>query len=224
MAIHRYSELDSTQDEARRRINAGLAGLGDVIVCDRQRVGRGRFGRPWISPRGGLYATFLVVPRVQWALAAGVAAAEALRRLGLDVRLKWPNDLFIDERKIGGILIETAGEIGLVGIGINLVSSPDALATCSREHGVACDRDALVADIALRLAAPASEHALSAYRDLSATLGKTVRIEQRATTFVGRAVDLDDQGRLIVDTGRERITIVSGDCIHLRGVPRVPDV
>ena len=108
LVVHRFREVGSTQDEARRLLGSGDARPGHVVVADEQRAGRGRFGRDWLSPTGGLYATFLLEGDPAIAVASGVAVAQALTRLGVDARLKWPNDVLVEGRKLGGILIETA--------------------------------------------------------------------------------------------------------------------
>jgi len=109
--------VTSTQEVAR-----GLP-LGSVVVADHQSEGRGRLGRRWEAPPGSaLLATFVMPARPLLSLAAGVAAARAC---GRSVRLKWPNDLLVDGRKLGGILVEVASERALVGVGINLSWAPE---------------------------------------------------------------------------------------------------
>jgi BirA family biotin operon repressor/biotin-[acetyl-CoA-carboxylase] ligase len=133
--IHRLESVPSTNDTARELVRAGAA-HGTVVVAEEQTHGRGTKGRSWHSPRGrGLYASFIFRwenPRELGAafsllpLAAGVASAEAiLESAGVEARLKWPNDLVWERRKLGGILTEgvfRAGAPGhaIVGIGINV--------------------------------------------------------------------------------------------------------
>jgi len=133
--IHRLTSVTSTNDAARDLVRAGAA-HGTVVVADEQTGGRGTKGRAWHSPAGlGLYASFIL----RWddpaglagsfpllPLAAGLAAAEAvLASSGVEARLKWPNDLVRDRRKLGGILTEGMLKTGapgyaVVGIGINI--------------------------------------------------------------------------------------------------------
>lgn len=125
-----FASLDSSSDEAARQLRAGKA-LPFSIVCDHQTGGRGRNGRTWVSRRGmGLYLTHargietLPKPLTLAPLAVGCALADWLRGLGLDLRLKWPNDLRVDGAKIGGILCELRHQTLLVGVGINWLEAP----------------------------------------------------------------------------------------------------
>ncbi|MDD3669384.1 MAG: biotin--[acetyl-CoA-carboxylase] ligase [Alphaproteobacteria bacterium] len=134
---HHFDALDSTQDEARAYPPYS------VVVAERQTRGRGRMGRTWESPAGNLYLT-AVVPDFgdrtpQLAFVAAVALAEALA--DFPVRLKWPNDVLLDGRKIAGILLERAEGKVLVGVGVNVVSAPDLAiyATGHLQGRIFCD-------------------------------------------------------------------------------------
>ena len=147
--LHSFDAIDSTNAEALRRIADG-APSGDVIWARRQSGGRGRRGRLWHSPPGNLYVT-IIVPTPsdrlvgQLAFVAANGAGEAVRGLlaspGL-IQYKWPNDLMLDGRKLGGILIEASpkGQTQMVaiGLGLNVASKPSGLnATSLKEFGVA---------------------------------------------------------------------------------------
>jgi BirA family biotin operon repressor/biotin-[acetyl-CoA-carboxylase] ligase len=124
-------ETDSTNSRAMEMASAG-APHGTVVVADAQSGGRGRFGRQWISPPGkNIYASLLLRPEIPNAkaaglsLAAGVALADAAAGAGVPALLKWPNDLYLGERKAAGVLVETASEGDVlrhvvVGVGINV--------------------------------------------------------------------------------------------------------
>ena len=119
--------VDSTNEEARRRIAAGAA-HGTVICAKRQSRGRGRRGRRWASPPGNLYATIILRPDQhpglgQLAFVAALGAGDALRAVA-PVVFKWPNDLLLDGAKLGGILIEVFDQAVAVGIGINTAEAP----------------------------------------------------------------------------------------------------
>jgi BirA family transcriptional regulator, biotin operon repressor / biotin---[acetyl-CoA-carboxylase] ligase len=134
--IHRFSEIDSTNEEARRR-----AAQGDLSPCwltaKVQTAGRGRLGRQWDSPAGNLFATALFQfprPPAEAALAsysAGLAVLDAAKAAGIDttiLKLKWPNDVLAGDAKLAGILIETGmhhGQLWMAaGFGINIASAP----------------------------------------------------------------------------------------------------
>jgi BirA family biotin operon repressor/biotin-[acetyl-CoA-carboxylase] ligase len=139
-------------------------------------------------------------------LAAGVAAAEAC---GEGVRLKWPNDLMVDGRKAGGILVEVAHDKAIVGIGINLTAAPPGAAT------IAQPRDVLLESLRAALArwsVAEPSQVLDRWRRLSITLGREVRVELPGRVLEGIAEDIDDGGALIV--AGEHVS--AGDVIHLR--------
>jgi BirA family biotin operon repressor/biotin-[acetyl-CoA-carboxylase] ligase len=117
-------EAESTNDVARSLADAGVS-EGAVVVARRQTRGRGRRSRAWVSPPGGLWVTLLLRPAGSsgWGrlmLAVAVAAAEAVEACaGIRVGIRWPNDLVVGGRKVGGVLAEAGGGAVLVGVGIN---------------------------------------------------------------------------------------------------------
>lgn len=154
--LFEFDEIDSTNEEARRRASQGDHGPA-WILAHSQTAGRGRRGRDWVSPRGNLMTTLLMPPGCDAARAAQLSFVAALAvRDALcawlpaeDIRLKWPNDTLVRGRKISGILLETAsvGEAGVlpwlaVGIGINLAFAPQVAiypTTFVNEHAQAPD-------------------------------------------------------------------------------------
>ena len=199
--VHHFDRVTSTQEAA-----AALP-VGSVVVADEQTAGKGRLERRWETPSGsGLAATFVVQPGALLSLAAGVAAAEAC---AAEVRLKWPNDLVLHGRKLGGILVEVKGGRALVGIGINLRSAPEGAVA------IELDRDTLVAQIGAELLHWSRQDPaklLDRWRQLSETLGQRVRVTVGASVFEGVAQDIGDDGALIVDGKR----FTAGDVTHLR--------
>lgn len=192
----RLGSVRSTQDLAREMP------IGSVVVADHQTEGRGRLERRWEAPAGtALLVSFVLRPDPLLSLAAGVAAAEAC---GPDVRLKWPNDLLLEDRKVGGILVEATARKAVCGIGINLSSAPEGAARLDQPRDELLAR--LMQKVDLWTAAPASA-VLFRWRELSATLGRRVRIDG----IEGHADDLGPNGELIVD-GRP---FVAGSVIHL---------
>ncbi|HEV2952973.1 MAG TPA: biotin--[acetyl-CoA-carboxylase] ligase [Candidatus Dormibacteraeota bacterium] len=199
--IVRLGAVTSTQDVARD------LPIGSVVVADFQTAGRGRLDRAWESPPGtALLASFVTRLHPVAPLAAGVAAAEACAH---NVGLKWPNDLVLKGRKVGGILLEASGQKVVVGFGINLSWAPPGAARLPMDAVLLLDR--LRDRMKLAFSAP-PEAVLSRWRALSVTLGKQVRVVLPGETFEGLADDVDEAGHLIVG-GR---TIAAGDIIHLR--------
>jgi BirA family biotin operon repressor/biotin-[acetyl-CoA-carboxylase] ligase len=194
--VLRLGEVTSTQDVAR------TLPIGSVVVADHQTAGRGRFDRRWESPSGtALLVSFVLLPHPLLSLATGVAAAEAC---GPDVRLKWPNDLLLDGRKLGGILIEVMTDRAICGIGINLSWAPDGGSRLDRPRDEVLDR--LRTQIDEWASAPPAD-VLRRWREMSATLGRRVRID----SVEGLAEDIGPRGELIVD-GRP---FVAGSVTHL---------
>ncbi len=124
------------------------------------------------------------------------------------MRLKWPNDLLVEDRKLGGILVETTPEKAICGIGVNLTWAPDGAAKLDLPRDALLSR--LQATIASWTAAPA-DRVLSRWRELSATLGRRVRVEVGQKTTEGLAEDLGPNGELIVDG----FAFVAGSVTHL---------
>jgi BirA family transcriptional regulator, biotin operon repressor / biotin---[acetyl-CoA-carboxylase] ligase len=227
------AETDSTNAEALRLAAAGEP-EGCVVVADAQGAGRGRLGRAWWSEPGrSLLTSWLIRPALaveRWptlTLVAGLAAARALiAAAGVEVRLKWPNDLLVGGRKLGGLLAEADGRGALVvGLGVNVRQTefPPELAglatSVAAEAGRPVERAWLLAatlsGFGARMGAP--EEALDEYRTLCDTLGKRVRIERAgAESLEGVARDLSPTGALLIESGREIVEIAAGDVVHLR--------
>lgn len=178
----------STQDVARD------LPLGSVVVANHQTAGRGRLEHRWEAPPGtALLASFVLAPNPLLSLIAGVAAAEACAQ---GVRLKWPNDLLLGGRKVGGILVEATAAKAICGIGINLTWAPDGGATLNQPRDWVLDR--LRVELYRWSSAPVSE-VLGRWRELSDTIGRKVRVQLPDRSFEGVAQDINQRGELIVD-------------------------
>ena len=171
-------------------------------MADHQTAGRGRLDRRWEAPPGtALLVSFVLEPRPLMSLALGVAAAHAC---GPRVRLKWPNDLLLDGRKLGGILVQTTPKKAVCGIGINLTWAPEGAAMLGGRRDDVLER--LCAQVSGWCAA-SDAAVLARWRELSATLGRRIRIDG----VEGLAEELGPRGELIVD-GR---SYVAGSVTHL---------
>ena len=180
--------VTSTQDVARDMP------IGSVVLADHQTHGRGRQSHRWESPPGAaLLVSFVLARNSLLSLAAGVAAAEAC---GRGVRLKWPNDLLLDGRKVGGILVEASPSKAICGIGVNLTWAPEGAARLDEPRDQLLDR--LRAAMDRWTSAPAGQ-VITRWRELSDTLGKRVRVELPNRIVEGTAQDIDAAGNLIVD-------------------------
>lgn len=217
-------ETESTNDDARALALAG-APHGAAVLAARQRAGRGRDQRGFVSPEGGLYLSVVLRPRApvdSWSilpLLAGAATVSALRPLGTPAELKWPNDVVLGAKKLGGILVESrldARPFAVVGIGLNVLAAPEgvpnatALAMQARAPDVRAlaesVRAALVARVA-RLDAGGVPAVLPEVRALCGTLGRRVTWEDRE----GLAIDIDEDGALLVKAEGRVSRVVAGD-------------
>ena len=218
----------STNADVTVLANAG-APVGTCVIADEQLAGRGRLGRTWVSPPGsGLWMSVLVAPDRplrDWGwlpLIAGIAACRGIRNTaGVEVFLKWPNDVMSnDGYKLGGILVENLDHgRAVVGIGINISMEelPTELSTTIHRIGGNVDRDVLAAAILSELHNLLLEWAdrslADEYRSLSMTIGMPVRVVRAGhDDLLGTATNIDEDGRLVVD---EHTRISAGDVTHL---------
>jgi BirA family biotin operon repressor/biotin-[acetyl-CoA-carboxylase] ligase len=233
--VHYFPELDSTMTAARDMARAGCPHF-TVVVAGRQTQGRGRLRRPWHSEAGGLYFTVVVRPDVPPLLAGRINFAASLTlcrllrdRFGVDARTKWPNDILVDGRKICGLLSEMEAEDDRVafvnvGIGLNVNNAPGAAepsAVSLRElRGEPVSvRELLSAflDAFEKRAARLDDSVVAEWKELTMTLGRNVRVVTVREERTGRAVDVDSDGALILETeegARERV--IYGDCFPAR--------
>ncbi|MEO8654213.1 MAG: biotin--[acetyl-CoA-carboxylase] ligase [Ramlibacter sp.] len=222
-------EIDSSNSELMRRARAGyLAPV--LLVAERQSGGRGRLGRGWTSAPGDSLTFSLGLPLapLDWSglsLAVGVSLAESLHPR---IRLKWPNDLWLDDRKLAGILIETATtgpgvRYAVVGVGINLAEPPAAALATAPAGLRELQPDCAAGAVLQRVAAPLVQ-AIQAFENQGFAAFKTGfdardALRDRAivlsdgTTGVGRGIT--EQGALRVQTGGG-ITLVSSSEVSVR--------
>lgn len=227
-----YEEIDSTNTEAKRyALSGGCAPA--LFVADRQTSGRGRMGRSFYSPEGtGIYMSLLLPVKespedtLLMTSAAAVAVRRAIRFVcGREVGIKWVNDLYLNDRKICGILCELLADRGMmiVGVGINLSTEdfPTEISHIAGSLGVsgAEVRDALCAACTTELyriwrELPVADF-IEEYRQGSVVLGREVRYTENGQTYYGRAVDIDDRGRLYVEDSQGHPHILASGEISL---------
>lgn len=132
-----FDKIPSTQEYAHEMISAGRATDHTAILANAQSAGRGRHSRKWVSRPGNLYVSFIFNRAThdgRLAYMAGVAVATAIATYGIDARIKWPNDILIDNKKVSGILIEYADKFAIVGIGVNITTNPRVTAAYETTH------------------------------------------------------------------------------------------
>ncbi len=243
-SIHYLERCSSSQDVAEALAIQG-ASEGSVVVCEEMWGGRGRMGRKWFANRGGLWFTVLLRPPQLrnlhiLSLATGLSVAKALKTLfSVEARVKWPNDVLIDEKKVCGVLVEARAEADkihhlLLGVGINVNNElPEELretAVSLREAlGFHIPRAPLLREILLNIdsyyhtiISGEVAKVVKEWKEWSSTLGKSVRILTLDKTIEGIAIDVDNDGTLLLDTGKGIERVAAGDVIHLRAIERKP--
>ena len=237
--VHYFNSVDSTNSTAYQLALDG-AKEGEVVIGESQEKGRGRLGRQWVSPPFlNLYLSVVLRPKIpphQASLItfmAAVAAAETIERhSGLIPSIKWPNDLLLREKKVAGLLNEIHSETDrihfiILGMGVNLNMDakefPKDIRTqatsLKAEKGQPVSRKAFAALLLEELERwyeiflkEGGTPVLKAWRDRAQIQGKEVRVTSFDEVLIGRAVDVDSDGALILETrGGERKRIVAGD-------------
>lgn len=238
-----FNVVESTNTEANRLAREG-APEGTLIVADAQTKGRGRLGRSWVSPPGsGLYLSIILRPTCPadafpiLTLTAGVAAASAIKQMGTMPQLKWPNDILIAGRKVGGILTEGVFDekridFAVLGLGVNVNTATDEFPLSVKD---------LASSLRLSLGKPVSriqflstllnqveqwyeffcsgafQRILEAWSESDTTLGSAVEISLPGMRLFGVAEALAPDGTLLVRDERNRLhRIVAGDVVHKR--------
>jgi len=215
---------------------------GLVIIAEEQTGGIGRMGRAWVSPSGGIWITIVLKPRIpidhvfMVTMAGSVAVARAIRKeFDLGALIKWPNDIFIGNKKVAGLLLELSAEADtihhcLLGIGIDVnvplnQFSPELqkeITSISAELGHEVDRTTFLARILkefenrfLLIESGEYDTIVREWKSLSCTLEQRVHITTMKNSFEGDAIDIDEYGALIIRKDNGKIErVIAGDCFH----------
>ncbi len=235
-----FETLPSTMDEA---VKLALADCpeGAVVLAETQTKGRGRLGRSWISPRHkGIYFSLILRPRISpqnvavLTLLCAVSICQAIKDLlGFEPRIKWPNDIFLGNKKLGGILTQLGAETDeihfiAIGIGLNvnndLNSLPEHATSLAEQKKSHYDRVLILQEIFsylernyLDFQKHGSAHVIDKWRQYNLTIGRRVRVTCQDRHLEGEAIDIDSDGGLLVrsDSGLVQ-KIMAGDVVHCR--------
>lgn len=237
--IHHFQTLDSTNSKAYELALHG-AEEGEVVITESQTKGRGRLTRQWYSPPLlNLYLSVILRPQIPpqqaslMTLMAAIATAETIKQIsGLSPSIKWPNDLLLRDRKVAGLLNEIHSETDrihfvILGIGVNLnMEEKDfpkeiqATATSLRmEIGGPISRKEFLQSLLMELEAwytifikQGGQIILNAWRERAQIKGRYVRVSSFGENLFGRAVDIDSDGALILETAEgSQIRVLAGD-------------
>jgi len=239
--------IDSTNDEARRRLDAGEGRDLLAITAVRQTAGRGRRGRVWVSPPGNLHLSLLIRhdgppgQAAELGFAAVAALAEAVETLlpGLEARCKWPNDLMVRARgaagpfaKAAGMLLETSGSGWLVlGIGVDVAAAPPPEAVLQPARALAdfgwgggpepvlAGFCAAFAPLLAAWRADGFAPVRTAWLARALGLGEPAMVRLETSTLTGRFVALDPDGALVLDQGPTGVTRIRAGDVFFPGMP-----
>ena len=232
--IHYFQETGSTMDEAMLMARKGCADF-TVVVAQRQTRGRGRMQRTWLSAEGGLYFTVVVRPDIPMMLAglvnlaAAVDMAKLLQSLyQVEARLKWPNDILVNQHKLCGLLSQMEAEGDQVahmniGIGLNVNNAPETEAPMAISLKTLLGRPVPRREILVAFLNAFEKRMLTfdphvvidEWKSNNVTLGRSVRVITVKDMVEGTAVDVDSHGGLILQLadGTSQ-TVMVGDCFH----------
>ncbi len=229
-------EVSSTNDLARDLLERPDAD-GIAVLAGGQTKGRGRLGRAWFSPAGkGIYLSVILRRPLHGDItgllcpAASLAVAKTIESLsGINVLIKWPNDLIINGKKVGGVLVERTGDSFIVGVGINLNTSPEEFPEEIRhkasslygESGAMFEKNIFCQDLFLNferifssLTDETRDNVLEEVKSRSFTLGKTVTVSDADRVFTGEAVGFESDGSLLLkDANGKIVNIKSGEIL-----------
>lgn len=230
-----YDETDSTNERAK----ASGEIEGSVFIAEVQNHGKGSRGRGWVSPRGtGIWHSILLKPDIppsevsQITLVAGLAVCKAI---GMDAKIKWPNDIVIGTKKVCGILTEMSAETDMVhyvvcGIGINVNTEKFDAEIKHRatsmyiESGDKQIRNDIIARelnyfeyYYKKFLEGGLGAILDEYKENCVTIGRDVTVIYKKENVTGKAVDIDENGALVVETADETIRVTSGE-VSVRGI------
>jgi len=240
------TSVDSTNTYAIKLAENGSP-HGTLIIADTQTKGRGRLGRNWFSPpKKNIYMSIILRPEIKaeeatlLTIMAGVASARALRNTtGLGVKLKWPNDIVMFEKKLGGILTETKTNHGRlifavigIGINVNMVAKdfPSGIRSFSTSIKIDLGKSIPLPPIIAKIVKETEQWykvltggnrdiLLNEWRQLSATLGSNVKVTVGSKAVTGIAEDIDDKGMLILRLLSGEVKKIStGDVINFCGI------
>ena len=235
--IFHFQQLDSTMNQARKLARKGASHLS-LVIAENQTAGRGRLKRQWFSSVGGLWFTLILKPETPpllsyiYVFAASLSLAETLEKIsGLDIKVKWPNDLLLNGKKLAGILseMETSGNLASfinIGIGLNVNNQPNmpnipgpGAISIKDALGKAVSRklilNSFLNDFQKRIQNVQCSSIIDLWKKKTSTIGSYVKVETFGESYEGLAVDVDETGALLIREKSGQIKkIIYGDCFY----------
>lgn len=244
-SLYYFTTIHSTNNEAKRLAAEGCP-EGTIVLAEEQQSGRGRLSRGWFSPYAkGIWLSVVLRPKFppqeapKCTLLAAVAVARTIRSLGVHCGIKWPNDILYQGKKLVGILTEMNAEMDavnyiVIGMGINVNTDasefPEELSDIATSLSAILGQSVSRIDVLITLLAELEAlytqvcesgfaPVLNEWRKLSTTLGQVVDVFGINRSFSGTALDIDDEGALIVQTDAGLEKVIAGD-VSVRAKPR----
>jgi len=242
--IYFYNEIDSTNNEAKKKAEDG-ATQGTLVITEFQNSGRGRRGKKWLSPSGsGIWMSFVLKPAIHpygasmITLVAALSVVGALKNIkGLECNIKWPNDIVVNGKKICGILTEMSSELDavnyvIIGIGININITEfdeqikDIASSVFLETGLMIKRSQVVADFAkyfekyysIFMQTQDMSGLIEKYNGLLVNVGREVKINNINNQFIGNAIGINEKGELLVKKKDGSVEKVIAGEVSVRGL------
>ena len=237
-----FDSIDSTQNQAMKMAN-DLKNNGAIIIAEKQTGGKGRSGRKWISPKGGIWLSVILHPKFDisittlFPIASSLALSYAIEKIcKINPELKWPNDLTIKGKKVAGMLVDASFESNrienlVLGVGINFKIDVKKIEKILKKtpnyYGVASlnkdgDAIALVQCFLLELEkmyellnTKQTTKIIAEWTKRSSTIGKEVEIDTVNGKIKGKASKIDEDGGLLVKDKGKITKIIAGDIVHL---------
>jgi BirA family biotin operon repressor/biotin-[acetyl-CoA-carboxylase] ligase len=236
--LYYFETIDSTNLFAKKLVKNGV-GEGVVVIADVQSSGRGRKNRKWSSPEGGLWFSIILYPPISpdrgmlVTMASSIAVAQGIKEVtGINSEIKWPNDLLINGKKVCGILTEIYAEkdnikYAITGIGINVNNRLEkelhnTATTLKQEIGNQVLKVELLKSILKNLDEQYNKIIFKNYKfikdswlSFSNIIGKKIQVQDDNILMIGKVINIDDNGCLILDTKNGTARIVNGDIKYL---------
>lgn len=223
----KLEEVDSTNEWVKRNIEK-LSDL-DGVIAKIQTRGKGRGSNKWFSPSGGLWLTLMIkeFPSNKGVLSqlSSVAIAEVLENYGLHVELKWPNDIIISKKKIGGVLIEGRNDSFIVGIGLNLNLDVSDFPQSLQENIISSKeilkRNLPIEEVALEIMKRIGEcreeldRVYIRYLGLNQDLGRKVELQGQKETIAGQVIGIENDGGIRIRSEGKENTYYSGSLVYI---------
>ena len=243
-SVYFFESTNSTQDQAKK-IATKNAKDGIIITTNMQTAGRGRNGRQWISPKGGIWFSVILRPKFDvsavtlFPMAASLALSRAIRNtLGIKTELKWPNDITIKGKKVAGMLVDASLESNkieelILGVGINfdidVKSVKEQLADMPNFYGVAslagnkkCKPVILVQtflkeleNVYFQMNHKKTNDIIKEWTKLSSTIRRNVKVDTGDMIIRGQATQIDHDGALVISYRNKTVRVMAGDVVHV---------